>query len=58
MMGDEPILSIIQPVTIDTMLNNNWLNNGLIFLSKKSGWISLCVNAPVSGKISYTPYRK
>ena len=33
MMGDEPILSIIQPVTFDTMLNNNWLNNGSIFLS-------------------------
>ena len=23
-MGDEPILSVIQPVTINTMLNNNW----------------------------------
>ena len=30
-MGDEPILSItIQPITINTMLNNNWLNNGPI----------------------------
>ena len=25
-MGDEPIQSVIQPVTIDTMLNNNGLN--------------------------------
>ena len=46
-MGDEPSLSIIQPVTIKTMLNSNWLNNGPIYLSKKSGLISLCVNVPL-----------
>ena len=34
-MGDEPILSNIQPVTINTMLNNNWMNNGLIFTARK-----------------------
>ena len=27
-MGDGPIQSIIQPVTIDTMLNNNGMNIG------------------------------
>ena len=30
-MSDEPILPVIQAITINTMLNNNWLNNGLIF---------------------------
>ena len=35
-MGDEPVLAIVQPMTINTMLNNNWLNNRPIFLSKKS----------------------
>ena len=29
-MSDEPILSVIQPITIDTMLSNNWVNNGLM----------------------------
>ena len=33
-MGDEPILSIIQIVTIDKMLNNNCLNNGPYFKVK------------------------
>ena len=27
-MGDEPILPVIQPVTINTVLNNNWPNIG------------------------------
>ena len=27
-LGDGPILSIIQPITIDTMLKNTGLNNG------------------------------
>ena len=26
-MGDRPILSVVQPITIDTMLNNNGLKN-------------------------------
>ena len=30
-MGDEPILPIIQPITINTMLNNSSLNNSPIF---------------------------
>ena len=36
-IGYEPILSVIQPITINTILNNNWLNNGPIFLYRKSG---------------------
>ena len=39
-MGDEPILPIIQPITIDTMLT--W-KTGQYLKSKKSGWISLRV---------------
>ena len=42
-IGDRPILPIIQPITIDTMLN--WIT-GRFFKVKVSGWISLYVNAP------------
>ena len=34
-MGDKPIQSVIRPITADTMLNNNGLNNGPVFLSKQ-----------------------
>ena len=36
-MGDGPIQPIIQPVTFDTMLNNNGLNvgDGLYFVTYK-----------------------
>ena len=47
-MDDEPILSVIQPITIDTMLNNNWLNNELIYILVKNRaefrYVSLRVN--------------
>ena len=43
-MGDGPIQPIIQPITIDTMLNNNGLNIG-------DGLNSLRVNRPLMWKI-------
>ena len=36
-IGNTPIQPIIQPLMIDTILNNNWLNNGPIFFSNKIG---------------------
>ena len=43
-MGDGPIQPIIQPITIDTMLNNNGLSIG-------DGLNSLRVNRPLMWKI-------
>ena len=44
-MGDEPILSVIPPVTTDT---TNWLNKRLIFFLIKNftEFCYVCVNAP------------
>ena len=47
-MGDEPILSVIQPITINTMLNNNWLDNGPIF------WVKNLAEFPYVWTLHYT----
>ena len=41
-MGDRPIEPVIQPVTIDTMLNNNGMNlgDGLNFVTCEQTFIN------------------
>ena len=56
-MGDGPILSIIQPITFDTMLNNNWQNDGhgLKNVTCKQGiTLSLNVNKSLRFAVLFT----